>query len=290
VNPRAVFEAPRYGAIEGLSLCVLRERALRNALRAARAAPPSSQLGSSGAHRAPCPSAGHSSSSAPCRDSGSNSGSRSRHSYEWQVHREAAVTTPSIVGDRSLGVRADAAGARLYLFRRRKLSTNYRQLLDVTRAARRAGRAAPARRVPRDELSIASERLRDRAWFFGLSASWDATARRGIENEGAQWARAVRFSDSRPSSLAAPAIAGMQGDRGTSTNPIVLVSRVCTGRSEATKLRQRMRNNDPFPLPLLMTFPVSFERREKSAHQAPQSTSDTRGARRRVPDIRRGEL
>ena len=113
---------------------------------------------------------------------------------------------------------------------------------------------------------MASERLRVRAWFFGLSASWDATARRGIENEGAQWARAVRFSDSRPSSLAAPASAGMQGERGTSTNPIVLVSRVCTGRSGATKLRQRMRNHDPYPLPLLMTFPVSFERREKSAH------------------------
>src|SRR5262245_15392565 len=136
MNPRVVFEARRYGAIEGLSLCVLRERALRNALRAARAAPPSSQLGSYGAHDAPHPSVGRSSSSTPCRDSGSNSGSRSRHSHEWLTHREAAVTTPSIVGDRSLGVRADRTGLALYLFRRRKLGTNCRQLLDATGAER----------------------------------------------------------------------------------------------------------------------------------------------------------
>src|SRR5687767_7404385 len=45
---------------------VLRE-SVRNALAAARAAPPSSQVGSSGARVAPGPSAGHSPSSTPCR-------------------------------------------------------------------------------------------------------------------------------------------------------------------------------------------------------------------------------
>jgi hypothetical protein len=45
---------------------------------------------------------------------------------------------------------------------------------------------------------------------------------------------------------------------------MVLVRRVCTGRSGALKFRHRIRNNDPFPLPLLMTIPVSFEHCESS--------------------------
>jgi len=69
-----------------------------------------------------------------------------------------------------------------------------------------------------------------------------------------------------------PGEPGMQGERDTSTNPIVLVSRVRTGRAGAVKLRQRLRNDNSFPLPLFMTIPVSFERRESSAPTAPQST------------------
>src|SRR5690242_11329671 len=53
---------------------------------------------------------------------------------------------------------------------------------------------------------------------------------------------------------------------GASTNPIILVSRVTMGLPGAARLRQRGRNDGPFPLPLLMTIPVSFERwREFSA-------------------------
>ena len=102
-----------------------------------------------------------------------------------------------------------------------------------------------------------------------------------------QWEIAVTSSDSRPSSLAAPGDPSMQGERDTSTNPIVLVSRVCTGRTGATKPRHWMRNDDPFPLPLLMTFPVSFERREKSASRAPQSIGRAPCACERGADVSR---
>ena len=81
----------------------------------------------------------------------------------------------------------------------------------------------------------------------------------------------VTSSDSSPSSPAAPGEPDMQDERDSSTNPIVLVSRVRTGRTGAVKLRQRLRNDDPFPLPLLMTIPVSFERRESAAATAVQS-------------------
>src|SRR5689334_10850066 len=50
-------------------------------------------------------------------------------------HREAAVRTPSIVGDRSLGVRADRTAPPLYLFRCRKLGTKSRQLPDAAGAS-----------------------------------------------------------------------------------------------------------------------------------------------------------
>jgi len=96
----------------------------------------------------------------------------------------------------------------------------------------------------------------------------------------------VTSSDTSPSSPDVPGEPGMQGERDTSTNPIVLVSRVRTGRTGAVKLRQRLRNDDPFPLPLLMTIPVSFERRESSAPAAPQSTAEAHATRAGVPDVR----
>ena len=82
----------------------------------------------------------------------------------------------------------------------------------------------------------------------------------------------------------------MQGERDTSTNPSVLVSRVCTGRSGATKLRHWTRNGDPVPLPLLMTIPVSFERRGNSAVAALPSIRSRRALEQSRVEICHSEL
>ena len=62
------------------------------------------------------------------------------------------------------------------------------------------------------------------------------------------------------SSPDAPIEPGTPEDCETSTNPIVLVSRVTTGAPRSLELRLRVWNDGRFPLPFTVTIPVSFER------------------------------
>lgn len=62
------------------------------------------------------------------------------------------------------------------------------------------------------------------------------------------------------SSPGAPGEPGTPDDCETSTNPIVLVSRVTTGAPRSLELRLRTWNVGRFPLPFTVTIPVSFER------------------------------
>ena len=123
----------------------------------------------------------------------------------------------------------------------------------------------PPCRAPRDRRSRQQGAPpRDGAWLVGLSVSWGRGARRGIRGREVQWALPARSSSgsSAPSASIEP---HAQGVCGSSTNLIVLVSLVVTGRPAMKTPLQRERCETRAPLPFLMTFPVSFERLGKSA-------------------------
>lgn len=240
---------------------VLRER-FRNALAAAGAAPPSFQVGLSGTWVVPGPSAGRSSSSTPCRIDGSR-----KSILRWRVHREATVTARSIVGGHSLGVRTGATAHSMTYFRCRKSDTNSIQLKMACYEHEASG---PIRRAPRDRC-LRTGRA-DPVTEVGLLVYRPRGARRpkGHREREVQWRPLIQSRDSGSSSDA-PIEPGAHGESGISMNPIVLVSRVSTGRPGAAKLRQRRGNSDSLPLPFFMTIRVSFEPAENSSALARSS-------------------
>ena len=84
---------------------------------------------------------------------------------------------------------------------------------------------------------------------------------KGHRGRGVQWVLPARSSQESPAPSASIE-PDAQGACGSSTNPIVLVSLVITGRPGMKTRRRHTRWEDPAPLPFLMTFPVSFERSE----------------------------
>jgi hypothetical protein len=218
------------------------------------------------------------------------------------VHPDPGRTGASIVGGESLGVRVLLLVFQMSLFRGRILeyepdTTRLRSIagseaqelwtrrsIRVERGNVRSGSWRDDRPGARDsaaaphgpEVSAARPRLRDRAWIVGLLASWDA-APEGASRARGQWA--VKDGSSGSSSPDASIEPGAHGECDSSTNPIVLVSRVITGLSTVTTLRQRGRQNGPAPLPFLMTFPVSFERDRNSSTFAKASIASEFGVR-----------
>jgi len=118
-----------------------------------------------------------------------------------------------------------------------------------------------SRRAPRADLDDRDGFSRVRVWILGLSVPVGRGARRGIEAQ-TQWAMKSPTESSSSSGVSVDQC--VHGECDSSTNAIVLVSRVVTDRMAAARLPTWGRIRGPTPLPLLMTIPVSFERVARS--------------------------
>ena len=175
-------------------------------------------------------------------------GSRNATS-QWQLHPDVDHAVASIVGEYSLGVRAlvlerAANRIRCPVFECAERRAEIREpLLIVTRETIRRERRGDGARprscaAPHEpESCVQSKRPCDRAWFLGLSEPVVARRPKGHRGRGVQWVLPARSSKESPAPSASIE-PDAQGACGSSTNPIVLVSLVITGRP-AMKTRRR---------------------------------------------------
>jgi hypothetical protein len=128
-------------------------------------------------------------------------------------------------------------------------------------------RQAPACRAPRARLRrVDRPRSVTELGFLVYRAGLRGAQRsKGHETFEGQCGVGRLSGSSGSVSAVDPCEPGAPDDCDISTNPIVLVSRVTTGRPRNTALRLRRWNDDPYPLPFMTTIPVFFERPEGRA-------------------------
>lgn len=165
-------------------------------------------------------------------------------------------------------VRAKVARRERPLHTNKKLAQGQTCAASITIPPRPTSRSRDARRSTVSEFG-----------FLVYRFPW------GAAPEGAS-----RPSAGSASSSGASGDPGMHGERDSSTNAIVLVSRVVTGRPAAATLPPWGRRRGPTPLPFFMTLPVSFERVESLRVLAITSigaSSRARSGTRRCTDATR---